>query len=122
VKSGKYLLAEAPRNYPWTSQQEFAQYNRLLEGAAPLNREWLHEAIDDEVVFDTCLKTLAKGKAPGPDKIPNEILQALPDVGKLAMHNMIRIMWATGLTPDGWKNSTTVLLYKHKGTPFGRLC
>jgi hypothetical protein len=32
------------------------------------------------VVFDTCLKTLAKGKAPGPDKVPNEILQALPDV------------------------------------------
>jgi len=26
-------------------------------------------------------------------------------------------MWATGLTPTSWKESTTVLLFKHKGTP-----
>lgn len=117
MKTGKYLPYETPRNYPWTNSREFRQYSRLLDGAAPAQREWLHEAIDDETVFDTCLKTLARGKAPGPDKVPNEVLQALPDDGKQAMHNLIRIMWATGLTPDSWKESATVLLFKHKGTP-----
>jgi hypothetical protein len=117
VKTGKYLPHETPRNYPWTNKREFRRYSRLLEGAAPAKREWLHDAIDVEVVFDTCLKTLAKGKAPGPDKMPNEILQALPEEGKRAMHNLIMIMWATGLTPDTWKNNATILLFKHKGTP-----
>jgi ribonuclease HI len=73
--------------------------------------------IDDELAFCSCIKTLAKGKAAGPDGVANEILQALPSAGKQALHNMIRLMWATGRTPDSWKKSDTILLFKNKGTP-----
>jgi hypothetical protein len=47
----------------------------------------------------------------------NEIIKALPPAGHQTLHNMIRIMWATGITPHSWKRSTTLLLFKHKGTP-----
>eukprot|EP00878_Enallax_costatus_P023341 GHUV01024817.1.p1 GENE.GHUV01024817.1~~GHUV01024817.1.p1 ORF type:complete len:454 (-),score=33.76 GHUV01024817.1:203-1564(-) len=116
VKTGRYLPGDAPRDYPWRTDPSHRSYAHLLDGSAPDQREWLHDAIDDEVAFDTCLKSLAKGKAPGPDRVPNEILQALPDTGKEALHNMVRIMWATGLTPTSWKESSTILLFKHKGT------
>jgi hypothetical protein len=49
--------------------------------------------------------------------VVNEFLQALPAAGKQAIHNLFRLMWATGLTPTSWKESITVMLYKHKGTP-----
>eukprot|EP00878_Enallax_costatus_P030022 GHUV01032612.1.p1 GENE.GHUV01032612.1~~GHUV01032612.1.p1 ORF type:complete len:221 (+),score=24.67 GHUV01032612.1:176-838(+) len=29
----------------------------------------------------------------------------------------MKLMWATGLTPDSWKESITLLLFKNKGTP-----
>jgi hypothetical protein len=29
---------------------------------------------------------------------------------------LFQIMWATGVTPTAWKESTTVLLFKHKGS------
>ena len=117
VKTGKYLPGELPRDYPWEANTAPSVGKGLLPTNATSQRAWLHQAIDDEVAFAACLKTLAKGKAPGPDKVANEIIQALPDTGKQAMHHMIRLMWATGLTPTSWKQSLTVLLYKHKGTP-----
>jgi len=117
IKTGKYMPHEAERAYPWEVDPRFAEYKTLLPYASRHNTTWLHDALDDEVAFHTCLKTLARGKVPGPDKVANEILQALPAEGKQALHNMIRIMWATGLTPTSWKESMTVLLFKHKGTP-----
>jgi len=117
VKTGKYMPQEAARSYPWDTDAHCTQYKELLtRQRSEAADAWLHEAIDDEVAFHTCLKTLARGKAPGPDNVSNEILQALPDEGKQAMHNLIRIMWATGLTPHSWKESMTILLFKHKGT------
>eukprot|EP00775_Hariotina_reticulata_P015124 gene15124-biopygen1518 len=118
IKTGKYMPHVAVRDYPWDTEARFSTYKALLPvPREPVTTTWLHDAIDDEVAFHTCLKTLARGKVPGPDKVANEILQALPEEGKQALHNMIRIMWATGLTPNSWKESMTVLLYKHKGTP-----
>eukprot|EP00775_Hariotina_reticulata_P015153 gene15153-biopygen1942 len=117
IKTGKYMPQEAARSYPWDTDTHCNQYKELLtRQRSEATDAWLHDAIDDEVAFHTCLKTLARGKAPGPDNVSNEILQALPDEGKQAMHNLIRIMWATGLTPHSWKESMTILLYKHKGT------
>lgn len=72
----------------------------------------MHKLISDELLFHTCIKTLAQGKAPGPDEVANEVLQALPEVAKTALPNMIKLMWATGLTPKSWKGSNTALLYK----------
>lgn len=116
-KTGKYLPEEAPRNYPWANQEYASEGDPLADNLPTGPRRWLHHAIDDEVAIATCLKTLARGKATGPDKVANELLQALPPSGQRALHNMIRLMWATGLTPDDWKESTTIMLYKHKGSP-----
>jgi hypothetical protein len=91
IKTGKYMPHEVQRSYPWEVENRFAEYKTLLP--VPRNQTtWLHDALDDEVAFHTCLKTLARGKAPGPDQVANEILQALPEEGKQALHNMIRIM------------------------------
>jgi exonuclease III/ribonuclease HI len=122
-KTGKYMPNEAARDYPWDVCAEHAAYKGLMQRTAPAGpREWLHAAIADESAFEFCLKTMARGKAPGPDRVANEILQALPEAGKRSLHNMIMIMWATGLTPSTWKTSNTILLYKHKGTPLDLNC
>jgi hypothetical protein len=84
IKTGKYMPHEAQRSYPWAVDNRIAAYKSLLP--VPRNQTaWLHDALDDEVAFHTCLKTLARGKAPGPDKVANEILQALPEEGKQAL-------------------------------------
>ena len=117
-KTGRYLPHEAPRQYPWEADPDFSQYKGLIEETIPEEPcNWMHAAIDDKVAFQACLKTLSRGKAPGPDGVANELLQALPPEGKRALHNIIRIMWAAGLTPSSWKTSETVMLFKHKGTP-----
>jgi hypothetical protein len=116
-KTGKYLPEVAPRNYPWQTPEFASEGDPLADNLPTGPRQWQHHVIDDEVAFTACLKTLARGKATGPDKVANELLQALSPAGKRAIHNMIRIMWATGLTPDSWKESVTIMLYKHKGSP-----
>lgn len=60
----------------------------------------LHQRMADQHAFRACLKTLAHGKAPGPDGVVNEVLQILPESGVRAMHLLMQIMWATGHTPD----------------------
>jgi hypothetical protein len=117
VKTGRYLPDQTPRQYPWDVDPTHKACAGLLADAVPATREWLHNTIDDEVAFHACITSLARGKAPGPERVPNEVLLALPDVAKQALHNMTRIMWATGLTPDSWKASSTILIYKHKGSP-----
>jgi hypothetical protein len=116
-KTGRYLPAEAPRHYPWETTDLSDDGDPMADNLPTGPRLWMHNAIDDEVAFHTCLKTLARGKATGPDGVANELLQALPPSGQQALHNIIRLMWATGLTPNSWKESTTIMLYKHKGTP-----
>lgn len=116
-KTGLYLPEDASRHYPWDADSCFSEYKGLLERTAHDGpRQWMHASIDDEVTFQSCLKTLAQGKAAGPDGVANELLQALPPSGKRALHNLLRIMWATGVTPTSWKGSITAMLYK-KNTP-----
>jgi len=57
---------------------------------------------------------LTRGKAPGKDGVPNELLKYLPDHLLGAIHNLFILMYMTGTTPSSWKVSHTVLLYKKK--------
>ena len=117
-KTGKYLPCEAPRNYPWAqtgAPDPFNLTTAVTAGAAP--RKWLHPHIADAAAFTACLKTLAHGKAPGPDGVTNEMLQLLPNQGHNLLHSLIQLMWATKYTPTPWKHSITTLMYKNKGTP-----
>ena len=75
--------------------------------------------MDDVGVLKGLLNHLARGKAAGPDgvpSVPNELLQALPCKLQEAIRRLFVVMWLSGHTPDEWKVSKTVLLYK-KGDP-----
>ena len=117
-KTGLYHPSEQARSYPWlqpNAPDTFDLNTAITSGAAP--RRWLHNEIRDQQAFQACLKSLARGKAPGPDQITNEMLNMLPPQGQDLLHGYIQLMWATGYTPKAWKESTTVLLFKNKGTP-----
>jgi ribonuclease HI len=117
-KHGKYLPEHAPRNYPWQAGDKGAieTFQLQTDATAPGRRRWLAEYATDEAVFFECLKSLSSGKAPGPDKIGNELLKMLPVRVKKVIHMLFILMWTTGITPDAWKHSETCLIYK-KGDP-----
>ena len=118
TKTGLYLPADQTREYPWMqegSPDPFALATATTIGLAP--RMWLHDK-QDKQAFEACLKSLSKGKAPGPDGITNEMLNLLPIQAQEMLHAFIQLMWATAYTPKTWKESLTVLLYKNKGTTF----
>ncbi|POS82408.1 hypothetical protein EPUL_004122 [Erysiphe pulchra] len=58
------------------------------------------------------LSQLPRGKAPGPDEIPNEILQALLPEWKLELARAIINLLINGNIPSSLKESTTVALRK----------
>jgi exonuclease III/ribonuclease HI len=118
IKHGKYLPQEVPRDYPWMSESGQDAFTLCTAGIEQRTAgATLQDRIADAAAFRACVKTLASSKAPGPDGITNEILQMLPDPALQAIHALLQIMWATAYTPQDWKESLTVLLYKHKGTP-----
>jgi ribonuclease HI len=117
-KHGKYLPEQAPRNYPWQSggKGDIETFHLQTDATEPGRRKWLAEYATDQAIFFECLKSLSSGKAPGPDKIGNELLKMLPVQMKKLIHMMFILMWVTGITPDAWKHSETCLIYK-KGDP-----
>ena len=118
VKNGKYYPEDQPRAYPWQMTTAVDHFTLETQATSPAgNRDWLHKQMADGQAFQACLKTLAKGKAPGPDNITNDMLQLLPEEGQGMLHALVQLMWATAHTPQTWKHSVTVLLYKNKGTP-----
>jgi hypothetical protein len=99
-KTGLYHPSEQARSYPWlnpNSADRFDLATAVTSGTAP--RQWLHNEILDQQAFQACLKSLARGKAPGPDQITNEMLNMLPPQGQALLHGYIQLMWATGYTP-----------------------
>ena len=75
----------------------------------------LHTYLNQET-YDLCLKNLANGKIPGPDKIPNVILKNMPP----RFHKMLLLFFKHCYKQkqilESWKTSLTILLYK-KGNP-----
>lgn len=58
------------------------------------------------------MKSLTRGKTPGPDEIPNEILQAILPVLKLELALAISKLLEKGQLPPSYKQSTTITLKK----------
>ena len=140
-KTGTYSTAPAApgeRGYPWEAHTAVDGF-RLCTRAAPdgvqfgLHTEGVRShgqnadqdglpnspprldllpQIKDYTLFEKMLAKAANSKAPGPDEIPNEVLKFLPTQLHRAMHSMFVAMWLTGDTPDSWKSSHTVMLYK----------
>jgi hypothetical protein len=105
--------SSAPEPFPFTLPTAADKFT--LEHPPPTTRS-LHHIIQDPCTFKQCISSLSNNKCPGPDGIVNEIFKALPYDCKQAIHMLFQIMWATGITPTTWKESTTILLYKHKGS------
>jgi hypothetical protein len=115
VKHGRYLPRDVPRgNEPW--QGELDKMQLCTDATLLPTRSFLSEHIMDQSIFHSCCRTLGSGKAPGPDGITNDVLKILPIPVKSMLHELFVVMWATGHTPDSWKNSDTCLIYK-KGVP-----
>lgn len=108
------LAAQNPEPFPFSMPDAVDKFT--LE-CTPPNIHSLAHIISSDHTFELCIRSLAIGKCPGPDGVANEILKALPSSGKQTLQNMFKLMWATGCTPNPWKHSTTVLIYKHKGQP-----
>ena len=119
-KTGRVLTDHTPRGYPWETRTN--SDNFTLDTAASITRDTakhnfttLLPLIADKVEFMDCIRTLPGNKAPGPDVIPNELIQLMPADMHDSIHLAIQAFWITSLTPTSWKTSNTILLYKHKG-------
>ena len=115
TKTGKYLphereIGTAP--YPWElpgTPDNFKLETPALAcqtTAEPLSH------LTERCTYDACLTHLSRNKQAGPDGIPNELLQWLPPDWHDAIHALFTLQWITGKTPDAWKVSKTVMLYK----------
>ena len=64
------------------------------------------------------LRSMANGKAMGPDELPAELLKLwLSDSSHeilLAFHDIIVAVWMTGEVPQEWKDATINVLHKKK--------
>ena len=75
---------------------------------------------DPPVVNETkhILKSMANGKAMGPDELPAELLKlGLSDSSHeilLTFHGIIVAVWITGEVPQEWKDATIKVLHKKK--------
>ena len=114
-KTGKYLLQDAPRRYPWTegtSKGVHAFNMRTSVGDQAFGTIRIDDLIRDRTRFLRCLRTRKKGKAHGPDGIPNELLQYLPEELLAVIHDILVLQYYTRHTPDSLKAYPTILLYK----------
>jgi ribonuclease HI len=112
-KTGQYLPS-ITRAHPWEKTGCVDPFTLETPASTLEKRPWLHTSIADKAAFAECIATLSNGKAPGPDGVINETLKALPAHAQECIHTLFIIMWATGNTPDVWKNSHTTLLHKGK--------
>ena len=97
------------RQYPWHDLNGYT-IDKHGDTSIPL-----HSYLDQKT-YDICLKNLANGKIPEPDKISNVILKNMPP----RFHKMLLLFFKHCYNqkriPESWKTSLTILLYK-KGNP-----
>ena len=122
-KHGQYGPDRTVPAYPWhkrPSMSELPMQIHPADFAFPLPphllppRLPLYAQLQDRDAFQACLRTLSRGKAPGPDGVTNEMLLLLPDAAHDVLHAFFQIMWATACTPPSWKHSLTKLYSKTK--------
>jgi hypothetical protein len=65
---------------------------------------------------DKPVSSLSTGNAPGPDGIPNEIIQFLPNETRYALFSLLSLLAHKTYSPPEWCHITTCLLHK-KGDP-----
>ena len=76
----------------------------------PPNTQITHQFTRE--IYDSCIKRLTRGKAPGPDNIPNDILKALPPQWQDLLFLFFKHCYKQRTIPHYWKHSKTILLHK----------
>jgi hypothetical protein len=112
-KDGEYLPGSVAREYPWQVVDRLDEFR--LESRTTDNRYGAISILDlmsQKTRFHNKIRRSARGKTPGKDDIPNELLRNLPDGLLEAIHNLFILMYITAINPKDWKVSLTVLLYK----------
>ena len=66
-------------------------------------------------VLNTAIKALERGKATGPDEIPNEALIEANNTIRRKMLKIFKRIYEKEETPDEWKEGTFIRIYKGKG-------
>jgi ribonuclease HI len=119
-KQGKWEKTERPQHPftpggTWKGETPPDQFTPRCPRGQPGCARTLDDKITS-VLYEDCVKELSYRKATGPDSIPNELLKHLPDAVHGALQAFFRMMWRCAHTPDWWKESDTIFLYK-KGDP-----
>ena len=97
----------AVRKYPWHLHQGI-----ILEKKGNSNTQISNHFTRE--VYDCCIKRLTKGKTPGPDNIPNDIIKALPTPWQNLLYLFFKQCYKQRKIPKYWKHSKTILLQKKK--------
>jgi hypothetical protein len=120
TKSGKYLPEERETRHttPWENPANPDNFKLSMPPGFPnpMESDLLELLMAGNTYMDR-VRHMKRSKSPGPDKIPNELLKALPELWHETIHDMFIIMWITGHTPVSWTESSTILLHK-KGDRF----
>ena len=95
----------AVRKYPWHTQDGI-----ILEKRGPQGTQITTQFT--RTTYDKCVKRLTKGKAPGPDNIPNDIIKTLPPQCHDLMYLFFQHCYKQREIPTQWKHSKTILLHK----------
>ena len=66
--------------------------------------------------LNTAIKALERGKATGPDEIPNEALIEANNTIRKKILRIFKRIYEKEETPDEWKEGTIIRIYKGKGT------
>ena len=66
--------------------------------------------------LNTAIKALKRGKATGPDEIPNEALIEANNTIRKKILRIFKRIYEKEETPDEWKKGTIIRIYKGTGT------
>ena len=100
-----YTCVCSIRKYPWHTQDGI-----MLDKRGPPSPQITPQFT--RATYDKCVKRLTKGKAPGPDNIPNDIIKTLPPQCLDLIFLFFRHCYKQREIPTNWKHSKTILLYK----------
>ena len=121
-KALRRATAEHPGDPPWETSEN--PDNFTLSTSYPLTD--IPQSMSDMLNrghYNTAIRKLATGKAPGPDGIPNEIIRYLPTQMHDLIYNFFKLSSRIEYIPYTWCVSATCLIYKpHKQDPHNPGC
>ena len=88
-------------------------FTLVAEATSPTAQPYSMGAkISDPTTFNGMVRTLAHGKVPGPDCIPNEVIKYLPEPLLGCIHLLFQLMYRSGSVAGFCKDSNMILLHK----------